>query len=108
MLLSRGLFIFVDMKVTDELIDHLALLARLQFNETEKAELKKDLQSMIAFVEKLKELNTDGIEPLLHVSPEVNVLREDEVQGSVSRQEALLNAPHKDDQFFKVPKVIKK
>ena len=62
---------------------------------------------MIAFVEKLNELELDGVEPLLHMSEEVNVLREDEVKGSVSRDEALKNAPLHDDQFFKVPKVIK-
>ena len=86
----------------------LAHLSRLQFNETEKAEIKNDLQRMIAFVEKLDELDLDGVEPLLHMSDEVNVLRDDEVKGSVSREEALKNAPLHDEQFFKVPKVIKK
>ncbi len=96
------------MEVNDEMVDKLAHLSRLQFNEIEKAEIKSDLQQMIAFVEKLNELNLDGIEPLLHMSPEVNVLREDEIQGSISREEALKNAPLHDDQFFKVPKAIKK
>jgi len=63
---------------------------------------------MIAFVEKLNELDTTGVEPLLHMSDEVNVLREDEVKGSISREEALKNAPLHDEQFFKVPKVIRK
>jgi aspartyl-tRNA(Asn)/glutamyl-tRNA(Gln) amidotransferase subunit C len=71
-------------------------------------EIKNDLQRMIAFVEKLNELDLDGVKPLLHMSDEVNVLREDKVKGSVSRAEALKNAPLHDDQFFKVPKVIKK
>jgi aspartyl-tRNA(Asn)/glutamyl-tRNA(Gln) amidotransferase subunit C len=62
---------------------------------------------MIGFVEKLNELNLDGVQPLLHMSEEVNVLREDEVKGSVSREEALKNAPEHDSKFFKVPKVIK-
>ncbi len=96
------------MEVTDQLVDKLAHLSRLSFNDTEKADVKKDLQSMIAFVEKLNELDTTGIEPLLHMGDAVNVLRADEIKGSISREEALLNAPIKDGQFFKVPKVIKK
>ena len=63
---------------------------------------------MIGFVEKLNEVNTDGVEPLLHMTSEINILREDEVKGSVSREDALKNAPLKDEQFFKVPKVIRK
>ena len=63
---------------------------------------------MISFVEKLNELNLDGVEPLLHLSDEVNVLREDEIKGSVSREEALKNAPLHNEEFIKVPKVIKK
>ena len=96
------------MEVNDAMIDKLAHLARLKFNDTEKQEIKKDLQRMIVFVEKLNELDLEGVEPLLHMSEEVNVLREDEVKGSVSRAEALKNAPSHDEQFFKVPKVIKK
>lgn len=90
------------------MVEKLAHLSRLRFNETEKAEIKNDLQKMIGFVEKLNELNLDGVKPLLHMSDEINVLREDEIKGSVSREEALKNAPEKDEQFFKVPKVIKK
>jgi len=63
---------------------------------------------MISFVEKLDELDLEGTEPLLHMSENVNVLREDEVKGSITREEALKNAPAHDDKFFKVPKVIKK
>lgn len=96
------------MEVNDALVDKLALLSRLQFHETEKQEIKKDLQRMIGFVEKLNELNLEGVQPLLHMTGEVNVLREDEVNGSVSREEGLKNAPGHDGVFFKVPKVIKK
>lgn len=96
------------MEVNDAMVDKLANLARLSFNDAEKQEIKTDLQRMIAFVEKLDELDLDGVEPLLHMSGEMNVLREDEIKGSVSREQALKNAPQHDDQFFKVPKVIKK
>ena len=90
------------------MVDKLAHLARLQFNEAEKASIKTDLQRMIQFVEKLNELDTTGIEPLLHMSDNVNVLRDDEVKGSIDRTEGLKNAPVQDGVFFKVPKVIKK
>jgi len=94
------------MEVNDAMVDKLAHLARLRFNEEEKLEIRSDLQRMIAFVEKLNELDLDAVEPLLHMSDEVNVLREDEVTGSVSREQALRNAPVHDEQFFQVPKVI--
>jgi aspartyl-tRNA(Asn)/glutamyl-tRNA(Gln) amidotransferase subunit C len=63
---------------------------------------------MIQFVEKLNELDTTGVPPLLHMSDNVNVLRKDEVKGSIERGEGLKNAPVQDGVFFKVPKVIKK
>lgn len=96
------------MEVNDELIDRLANLARLTFEPAEKTEIKHDLQKMISFIEKLNELDTTGVEPLLFMTDEVNVLREDEVKGSITREEGLLNAPLKDEQFFEVPKVIRK
>jgi aspartyl-tRNA(Asn)/glutamyl-tRNA(Gln) amidotransferase subunit C len=96
------------MEVNDALIDNLSNLARLEFNTTEKEGIKKDLQRMIHFVEKLGELDTTGVEPLLHMSPVTNVLREDTPTGSVSREEALANATEADGAYFKVPKVIKK
>jgi aspartyl-tRNA(Asn)/glutamyl-tRNA(Gln) amidotransferase subunit C len=96
------------MEVTDALIEKTAQLARLQFNAEEKEQIKQDLQRMIAFVEKLHELKMDDSEPLLHMTEETNVLREDMVIPSISREEALQNAPQHDGIFFKVPKVIKK
>ena len=96
------------MEVNDKLVDKLANLAKLTFAPAEKAEIKEDLQKMISFIEKLNELDTTGVEPLLFMTSEINVLREDEVKGSVTRQQGLLNAPLKDEQFFKVPKVINK
>lgn len=95
------------MEVSDELVKKLAHLARLEFSDTERTEIRSDLRKMIAFVEKLGELGLDGVEPLLHISEEVNVLRDDECKGSVSREEALRNAPGNDGKFFRVPKVIR-
>jgi len=96
------------MEVNDALIDNLSNLARLEFSAEEKEDIKKDLRRMIEFVEKLGELDTTGVEPLLHMSPAINVLREDIPEGSVSREEALANAPATDGTYFKVPKVIRK
>ena len=96
------------MEVNDALVDKLAHLSRLEFNDAEKEEIKNDLQRMIGFVEKLNELDLEGAEPFFICAAEVNVLREDEIKGSITREEALKNAPVHDDQFFKVPKVIKK
>jgi aspartyl-tRNA(Asn)/glutamyl-tRNA(Gln) amidotransferase subunit C len=96
------------MKVTDEMIQNLAELSKLEFDSREQKQLRTDLQKMIGMIGKLNELDTEGIEPVLHMTAEVNALRNDEVKGSISRDEALKNAALKDDQFFKVPKVIRK
>lgn len=90
------------------MVDKLASLSRLHFDEEGKESIKNDLQKMIAFVEKLNELDTNGITPLLHMSDNVNVLREDIVKGSSSRKDGLKNATIHDEMFFKVPKVISK
>ena len=96
------------MEVNHALIEKLSLLARLEIKPDEKDKLRDDLQQMIGFIEKLQELDTTGIEPLMHLTEEINVLRADEVKGSVSREEALQNAQLKNNSFFMVPKVIKK
>jgi aspartyl-tRNA(Asn)/glutamyl-tRNA(Gln) amidotransferase subunit C len=96
------------MKITDDIINHLAHLARLSFSDDEKENLKQDLEKMIGFVEKLKEMDTTGVEPLLHITNAENVLRNDEANQTITKEEALLNAPHTNGNFFIVPKVIKK
>ncbi|HRH60371.1 MAG TPA: Asp-tRNA(Asn)/Glu-tRNA(Gln) amidotransferase subunit GatC [Chitinophagaceae bacterium] len=99
--------IFVYMQVTDDLIKNIAHLSRLHFSDEELADLKNDMQRMISFVEKLSELDTSGTEPMLYMTNESNVLRNDEIRGSIYREEALVNAPVKNHEFFIVPKVIK-
>ena len=96
------------MEVTNALVEKLANLSRLEFSDADKAEIKNDLQRMISFVEKLDELDLSDTEPLLHMSSNINVLRDDKVGESTSREEAMKNAPAHDNKFFKVPKVIKK
>lgn len=90
------------------MVEKIAHLARLDFPEAEKASVKQDLERMIRFVEKLGELDTTGVPPLLHMSDVVNNLREDEVRGSIPTAAALQNAPRHDGRYFQVPKVIKK
>ena len=97
-----------NMVVNEALVDKLANLAKLNFDADSKNEIRNDLQKMIQFVEKLNEVDTTGVEPLLHMSGNVNVLRTDEVKGSITREAGLQNAAIHDEQFFKVPKVIKK
>ena len=96
------------MQVDDKLIDKLSRLAMLDFDAAEREELKADLEKMIGFVDKLKELDTSGVEPLLHISTEVNVLREDVPANMLTKEQALQNAPLHNGDFFLVPKVIKK
>mgnify|MGYP003340164878 CR=1 FL=1 len=96
------------MEVTDKLIEDLALLSRLHFSDAEKESIKKELKQMIEFVDKLGEVEVEGVEPLMHMSDATNRLREDEVKGSVSREEAMKNAPESDGIYFRVPKVINK
>jgi aspartyl-tRNA(Asn)/glutamyl-tRNA(Gln) amidotransferase subunit C len=96
------------MEINDALIDKLAHLSRLEFKDDEKQEIRKELEQMIGFIDKLNELDTTGVEPLLHMSENVNVFRADEVKGELKREDVFKNAPLHDEQFFKVPKVIKK
>lgn len=96
------------MQVNDALIDKLSKLSMLQFSPEEREAIKTDLEKMIGFVDKLKELDTTGVEPLLHMSNNVDVLRDDVPGRMLSRDEALKNAPKHGDLYFKVPKAIKK
>ncbi len=80
----------------------------LHFDAAEREEIKADLEKMIGFVDKLKELDTTGVEPLLHITTEANVLRNDSPAYMLTKSEALQNAPLHNNDFFLVPKVIKK
>ena len=96
------------MKIDNDTVDKIAHLARLEFNDASKAAMVKDLNNMLGFIDKLNELDTSNVEPLIYMSDEVNVLREDEVIHEITQQEALKNAPKHDSDYFKVPKVIDK
>ncbi|GAC1423467.1 MAG: Asp-tRNA(Asn)/Glu-tRNA(Gln) amidotransferase subunit GatC [Flavisolibacter sp.] len=96
------------MQVTDDLFNKLSRLAMLRFTHLEKEEIKKDLEQIIIFFDKLSELDTTGVTPLVHMTSNVNVLREDLPGEMLSAQQALSNTPHKNSHYFKVPRVIKK
>lgn len=96
------------MEINEAMLDRLAVLSKLEFNNEEKVELINDLKGMLTFVNTLQHLNTENVDPLLYITSNKNMLRADEANSEISREKALQNAQLKDDQFFKVPKVIKK
>ncbi len=96
------------MQVDSKLVNHLAHLSRLNVAPEKMDKLVTDMQDLVVFVEQLNALDTTGTDPLMHMGDAVNVLRKDEVNGSITREDALLNAPESDGAFFKVPKVINK
>jgi aspartyl-tRNA(Asn)/glutamyl-tRNA(Gln) amidotransferase subunit C len=92
--------------ITREDVEHVAELARLELTAAEKEQFIAQLNSILTYVEKLSELNTDGVEPTSHVLPLSNVFREDEVRPSLDRDRVLQNAPQESHFFFKVPRII--
>ena len=87
-------------------VDRIAALAKLEFNDKEKEAMAKDLGKIIGFMSKLNELDTTNVAPLIYMTDETNVLRQDLVKQDISQKEALFNAPKKDSDYIKVPKVI--
>ena len=94
------------MKITDEKIAQLAHLSRLEFDAEATANIKTDLENILDFCEKLNEVDTDGVEPLIYMTETTNTVREDQVEESFSKDQILSNAPKKDSDYFRVPKVI--
>ncbi|GAB3306457.1 Asp-tRNA(Asn)/Glu-tRNA(Gln) amidotransferase subunit GatC [Hymenobacter tenuis] len=84
----------------------LAHLARLEFDDTKEQQMLGDLNKILDWVDQLRQLDTTDVEPLVHLSQEVNVMRPDEAHNSVSHQAGLSNAPRKDSDYFRVPKVL--
>lgn len=94
------------MKIDENTISRLATLSKLEFNPEETKKIERDLERILSFVDKLKELDTSGVEPLIFMSDEVNVLRDDIVKQVITHEEGMKNAVKKDSDYFKVPKVI--
>jgi aspartyl-tRNA(Asn)/glutamyl-tRNA(Gln) amidotransferase subunit C len=87
-------------------VEHIAHLAKLRLSEEEEDTFGAQLSSILAYVEKLNELDTSGAEPTSHVLAMSNVMREDILRPSLPTDEALLNAPDRTDNFYRVPKII--
>lgn len=96
------------MNIDDNTIDKLAGLAKLTFDEQGKQQIKTDLNRMLDFVDKLQELDTSAVDPLVLMTDEENVWREDVPKQEITQEDALKNAPKKDSDYFKVPKVLSK
>lgn len=94
------------MKIDLNSVKKIAHLARLEFNEVGAEKMKKDMTQILDWVEQLNEVDTEGVEPITTMSSEVNVLREDVVGEHLSREQGLQNAPQRDSDYFRVPKVL--
>ena len=94
------------MKVNNKLVEHLAHLSRLDFDDDSKEKMKFDFEKMLDFVAKLEEVDTANVEPLSYMSSELNVLREDKVEQVLTQEQALKNAPVNDTDYIRIPKVI--
>lgn len=94
------------MNIDKKIVDEVAHLARLEFDEKSKEEIIGDMNRMLSFVDKLNELDTTNVEPLIYMTDEVNVMRDDESVVTITQEEALKNAPKRDSDYYKAPKVI--
>ena len=92
--------------ISDETIEYVGILSKLELSDAEKEQAKKDMGSMLDYIDKLGELNTEGVEPMSHVFPVRNVFREDIVTNGDTREELLKNAPEEKDGMFVGPKTF--
>lgn len=93
-------------QITDEMLEKIGILAKLDLLEEEKQEVKLDMERMMDYFDKLKELDTDDVEPMSHTFSLQNVFREDEVRNKNKKDSILSNAPKKKNGYFQVPKTI--
>jgi len=93
-------------QITDETMEYVGILAKLELSSEEKEKAKQDMEKMLDYIELLNGLNTEGVEPLAHIFPAVNVFREDEVTNGDDRQNMLVNAPRKKADSYVVPKTL--
>lgn len=96
------------MEVNDAFVEKLAKLSALHFDDTEKLRIREDLQRMIGFVEKLNELDTEGVEPLQYITGVENIFREDLAGEMISNEAALQNAAGAEPPYFTAPKAVQK
>jgi aspartyl-tRNA(Asn)/glutamyl-tRNA(Gln) amidotransferase subunit C len=94
------------MKVNKETIEKMAHLSRLYFDKKDEAKMLKSMNEILSWVEKLGEVDTDGVDPLTHMTVEINRMRDDRAEEPLPREKALVNAPAHNEEFFEVPRVI--
>jgi len=94
------------MSISKKDVIHVAKLAKLEFNQEEIDGFVEKLDSVLQYVDKLKEVDTEGIKPTYHVNDTRNAMREDKVEKSLAREKVLLNGPDKENGYFKIPKVL--
>ena len=92
--------------ISDETIEYVGILAKLELSPEEKVRAKKDMEEMLDYIDKLNELDTSGVEPMSHVFPVKNVFRDDVVTNGDDREQILANAPSEQDGAFTVPKTF--
>lgn len=92
--------------ISDETMEYVSILAKLELSGEEKRQAKKDMERMLDYIDKLNELDTSGVEPMSHVFPVQNVFREDVVTNGDEREALLANAPEERDGAFVVPKTV--
>ena len=92
--------------INDEIIDYVGILAKLELSDEEREEAKKDMTRMLDYIDKMNELDTDGIEPMTHLFSIGNVMREDVVTNGDGREHSLKNAPQSNGEAFVVPKTV--
>jgi len=95
------------MKINEQLILKLEKLARLELSAPERHKMQADLEKILGMCDKLMEVDTEGVEPLIYMGAKEQKARLDNIRGMLSQQEALENAPEKEGPYFKVPKVVK-
>ena len=96
------------MKITEEIIDHIAHLSRLEFEGEDKKLIIQDLERIVGMIDTLQQIPTDDVEPLIFMTEEYNSLREDVSEVSITQKDVLKNAPKKDSDYFRIPKVLDK
>ena len=95
-----------EAKITLKEVEHVARLVRLDLSEPEKERMRSQLDAILTYIDKLRQLDTGGVEPTSHAIPMVNVMREDEVRPGLGTEEMLANAPEREGDFFRVPRII--
>ena len=89
-------------------VERVAQLAKLSFSDEEKEKVREEMTKIVSFIEKMNELDTENVEPLIFMSDEINPIREDVARIDISKEEILKNAPQKDSDYFKVPKFLER